>query len=245
MQRIVKNRINYGTRARIGVVLPSGNRAAEPQFSAMVPEGVSLHWTRLGLVGTTEADLLAMVSDVESAARLLKDVDPQLLLFHCTAVSTYSVALEAEVVSRLESTSGCKVVATSQAITSALRALGVSRLVMISPYPEHINLRESGFLRDAGFDIVGLKSIECANVEEMMAISSERWQSFAEDSRIEEADGYLLSCTAVQTAEVVEALEASLGKPVITSNTAALWHCLRTLDVNDPIYGYGRLLSAK
>ena len=41
--------INYGTRARLGMILPSGNQAAEPQFQAMLPTGVSLHTTRLKL----------------------------------------------------------------------------------------------------------------------------------------------------------------------------------------------------
>ncbi len=36
-------KINYGSRARLGVLLPSGNQAAEPQFNAMRPAGVALH----------------------------------------------------------------------------------------------------------------------------------------------------------------------------------------------------------
>ena len=38
---------NYGDRARIGMLLPSVNRAAEPQITAMLPRGVALHTTRL------------------------------------------------------------------------------------------------------------------------------------------------------------------------------------------------------
>lgn len=37
--------INYGTRARLGMLLPPRNQAEEPQFHAMLPLGVSLHTT--------------------------------------------------------------------------------------------------------------------------------------------------------------------------------------------------------
>ena len=45
---------NYGDRARIGMLLPSVNRAAEPQISVMLPQGVSLHTTRLRLQSSKE-----------------------------------------------------------------------------------------------------------------------------------------------------------------------------------------------
>jgi maleate isomerase len=38
-------------------------------------------------------------------------------------------------------------------------------------------------------------------------------------------------------------LEQTIGKPVITSTQATLWHALRLAAVEDRIAGYGRLLS--
>ena len=59
------NAINYGTPAKLGMLLPSGNQAAEPQFHAMLPAGVSLHTMRLKLTGSSEKDLLAMELNAE------------------------------------------------------------------------------------------------------------------------------------------------------------------------------------
>ena len=50
---------NYGDRARIGMLLPSVNRAAEPQITEMLPEGVSLHTTRLRLRSSEEEQVAA------------------------------------------------------------------------------------------------------------------------------------------------------------------------------------------
>ncbi len=235
--------ISYGSRARIGVILPSGNRAAEPQFARMTPSGVTLHVTRLGLTGTSEEDLLAMTRDVESAAQLLNDVDPALILFHCTAVSTYSMELEASIIQRIRDASGRNATATSQAITAALRALKAKRIVMLSPYPDPIHMKEIQFLQASGFEVVGEARIPCPSVTHMMAVTPEQWQELVLENRHADADAYLLSCTAVRTAEVVHTLESVLERPVITSNTCAMWHCLRTLGIDDAVDGFGRLFS--
>ena len=45
-----------------------------------------------------------------------------------------------------------------------------------------------------------------------------------------------------QTYDLIEKLEYDLGKPVVTSNQASLWHTFRIANVREPIQGYGRLL---
>ena len=62
---------NYGDRARIGMLLPSVNRAAEPQISVMLPQGVSLHTTRLRLQSSKEKHIKEMITDVERGSIML------------------------------------------------------------------------------------------------------------------------------------------------------------------------------
>ena len=42
---------------------------------------------------------------------------------------------------------------------------------------------------------------------------------------------------------VIAALEQALGKPVITSTQATLWHALRLAGIKDGVPGFGRLLE--
>ena len=51
-----------------------------------------------------------------------------------------------------------------------------------------------------------------------------------------------MSCGALRTLDVVDALERRLGKPVVCSNQAMVWDCLRLAGVEDRIPGYGALL---
>jgi maleate cis-trans isomerase len=44
------------------------------------------------------------------------------------------------------------------------------------------------------------------------------------------------------TAGIIERLERDLGKPVVTSQQAALWRALRLAGLADPVPGFGRLL---
>ena len=41
---------------------------------------------------------------------------------------------------------------------------------------------------------------------------------------------------------VIEDIEAAIGKPVVFSNQANFWHCLRLAGIEDRIEGFGRLL---
>lgn len=237
------NAINYGSRARLGVLLPSGNQAAEPQFNAMLPAGVALHTTRLKLRGSSDQELLAMAEGVEDAARLVADAEPGLVLFHCTAVSTYSQELEQSIKARISKATGKPATATSEAIVTALRKLGAKRIVMLSPYNDVINAREAKYFEGAGFEILDCAGLNCRDAPAMMAVTPERWRSYAIEHRQDQADAYLLSCTTVRSSEVAEALERELGRPVVTSNTATVWHCLRTMGIEDRVPGYGRLLA--
>jgi maleate isomerase len=234
---------NYGERARIGMLLASGNQAAEPQFHAMMPMGVAVHTTRIRLTGSSEKELLGMAEGVEDAARLVTDAAADMVLFHCTGVSTYSLELEESIKQRIARATGKPVAATSEAIVAALRALPAKRIVMVSPYTQHINDREAAFLRAFDFEILGLAGLNCEKADDMMGVTPERWISFAREHRNDDADAYLMSCTTVRAADVAEDLERELGRPVVTSNTAAAWYCMRKLGIQDKVQGYGRLLS--
>jgi maleate cis-trans isomerase len=45
------------------------------------------------------------------------------------------------------------------------------------------------------------------------------------------------------TVSVIDMLEADLQKPVISSNSAMMWLALRSCRVNQPVAGFGRLLT--
>ena len=57
-------------------------------------------------------------------------------------------------------------------------------------------------------------------------------------------DGVFVSCGSLRIVDIVESLEADIGKPVFSSNTALAWHALRLGGYKEPISGFGRLLRS-
>ena len=93
--------VRYGWRLRLGMLLPSSNRVAEPELPSMLPEGVAVHTTRLKLVGSGSDELLAMVERIEEAAQLVSHAGVDIIAFHCTAVSTFDIDMESRIRQRI------------------------------------------------------------------------------------------------------------------------------------------------
>jgi maleate isomerase len=236
--------IKYGSRARVGLILPSANVAAEPQLTALLPQGVSLHTTRLRLTGSSAEDLLGMTQNVEDAASLLADADVDLIAFHCTAVSTYSEDLERSIVERVKLASDLPVATTAEAILASLSSLRARRLVLVTPYVEHINKSEVQFLERNGIEVLDSFGLGIFHAKDMINVEPKTWSELVKGHMDERADGYFISCTAIRSLEVIDQLEHELNKPVITSNQVMAWYILRVLGIHDSVPGGGTLFAA-
>ena len=237
------DRIGYGWRARLGMLLPSGNVAAEPQIGAMMPAGVSLHTTRLKLTGSSDAELMAMTERVEDGAQLLADACADLILFHCTAVTMWDAEMDAALPRRITAATGVKATSTARGVLAAFRLLGIRKIVLVSPYIEAINARETAFLERNQIKVLSATGLGIAEAKDMISVEPGEWYRLVRSKATPDADAYFISCTAVRSLEAVEMLERDLGKPVITSNQAAAWHSLRELGLSDTVAGCGRLLA--
>ncbi len=235
----------YGERARIGMLLPSVNVAAEVQMQALLPAGVSLHTTRLKLNGGSDAALQAMTRDVEAATDLLSDIDPAVILFHCTAVSTWDRAMDATLCPRMAQASRCQTITTARALLEALAVFGTSRLQMVSPYIDAIHQREIDFFAAHGIETVATAAMGLASPQGMYAVTPAHWKKLVLSTRSADAQACLISCTAVRSMEVIDDLEQTLGIPVLTSNQAALWYALSAAGIADSVRGAGALLSER
>jgi len=240
----------FGWRGRIGVLLPPGNPTVEPELSAMVPAGVTLHFGRLetppsvGKAGEhagMEERVRAYREGLAGPTAALSQVRPAVVLLAHTA-SSYALGYgnEQTLVDRIASLAGAPALLAAQAVLAALRHLGVKRLALGTPYPESISRQGKAYWEAAGFEIAGYHRLE--NVTDIYAENEERAYELARRADAPEADAVLLSGTGLPTVAVLETLERDLGKPVLSSNQASLWQALRMARVRESIAGYGRLL---
>ena len=243
MSQAMPLQIDYGERLRIGMIVPSGNVIAEAQVRAMLPPGVAVNVTRLPLTGTAPQVLHGMLDGLEHAASLLAHARVKLIAFNCTAVSTYSLALESRIQTRIEDATGIPAVLTSGALIRAMNVLSARRVALLTPYRRDVNEREAAFLQHNGIEVVCQAGLGLDHPGDMAALPAQDWFDFSVKHRNAAADAYFISCTAIRSAEVIARLEAALDRPVITSNQAIAWHCLRAGGIADGAPGYGALFE--
>jgi maleate cis-trans isomerase len=214
-------------RARIGMIIPSVNSMTEPQFNRFAPPGLAVHIARARVAGEWKRPLDVMADEIATSAKLLSDVAPDLIVFHCTDTSmTQGPQGEGRILDIVKDATGIEAVATSRLVLEALQALGLKKLVLLSPYRS--NQAVIDYLKATGFTVVddvalGLNSIEFANV------TPREWTELARQHDRPEADGIFLSCTNTTQIEAIADIERALGKPVVNSNQAVLWGCVRRL----------------
>jgi maleate isomerase len=230
-------------QARIGLIIPSSNRLTEPQFNRYAPSGVDIHVTRLRMTGKYRKPLNELKPALVEASEALSDVNPGLIVFHCTANSMENgLAHEAAIVEIIEQSSGCPTLTTAQAITQAFDHFAIKKLVLISPYVQATNEHEVHYLEEAGYTVVhelglGLES------HGYSAVTPEEWKRIVRENARADADGYFLSCTNTRMIEAVPEIEREMDKPVISSNQATLWACLKRLGVAHLDKRLGRLFD--
>jgi len=236
----------YSWRGRIGLISPSTNTTLEPEFARMTPEGVGVYVSRVFQAGRQElSSYQRMADDIETASTLLATSEIDVIAFGCTSC-TYFVPPDS-VRGTMKKSGRCPAILTADAVVDALRALRLQRISVIGPRTEMVTQREIQFLRDAGFDIAAARCLGLGTTEEerrsIGRVPPEVAYSLALSVDRPDVDAVFISCTQLPTLPIIDRLERALGKPVITSNQALMWRCLKVLNVRDSIGHYGRLLA--
>lgn len=235
----------YGYRAKIGLIVPSTNTVMEPEFYRMAPTGISIHTARMMLLGkATHESYEKMEDDTARAASELATAEPELIVWGCTSGSV--ICPSERIVSRIENAAHIEAITTIDAVMAALEAVGARNVALGTPYVEFVNEAEVRFLEDAGYKVPRWHGLQLGETQEerrgIARVPPSSLERLVRYIDCDEADTIFLSCTNLATVDVIEELEAAVGKPVITSNQATFWHALRTLGIKDRIEGRGRLL---
>lgn len=236
----------YGWRGKIGLIVPSTNTVNEPEFWRMAPEGVSIHTARVMLKGkATEESYFKMADALAEAAEKLGTAEVDVVAYGCTSGSI--ICPLPELLDSMGSRTGTPSTAAAGAVVSALRAFGVKKVAVATPYVGFVNDSERAFLEEQGFTVTSLRGLELGETQEerrgIGRVPPEQVYRLAVSANTDDAEAIFISCTNLVTIDVIAQLEADLGKPVVTSNQACFWACLRLMGLPARIEGFGRLLE--
>lgn len=235
-----------GYRARIGLLVLQTDQTLETDLATLMAiDGVALYHSRLAndAVVTPET-LVRMAQEVPRAAELIApSLGIAAIGYACTSGATIiGEERVAKILAGIHPGVPCTNPLT--AAKAALKALGVFRVGLVTPYTPDVTGAMQENLSASGIDVPVVGSfyedndVEVGKITEASILSASI--AVGQDPR---CDGVFISCTSLRSARVIAEAEAKLSKPVIASNHALAWHLLRLAGVPDQQAGAGLLFA--
>jgi maleate isomerase len=225
---------------KLGLIVPSWNTVMEYEFQRMAVPAMSVHTMRISHTADTEENLLWMGTQVPAAAKLLAHAKVGVICYGCTAGGFLKgPGYDQQIAQDIEAATGIPGATTAAAVVDALRALGVKRVSVASPYEPWLNEKLQNYLRECSFEVLAIKGF---GTQAHASFTPEQNATLVAEVDRAEAQAIFISCSNFRTLEIIEPLEETLGKPVVTSNSASVWKMLRLLGDRREIPGGGRLL---
>ncbi len=239
-------------RARFGVLVPFTNTNLEADFAMLRPEGVSMHFARLGgydvdAIPDDEQMAGLGAAPLDEPLRMISGVRPDVVFYGCTSATlTHGVAFDRDLADRIRDGSGAETVTAAGSLVFALNTLGASRIGFASPYVGAINRQAVGFLSDAGIETVNRVDIgrELDNYGQG-ELTPEEIMDLGARADHADAQAIVLSCTDMRSVEVLNRLEDAVGKPVVCSNQAMLFQAMSLLGMDRTEIGCGKLFRGQ
>lgn len=238
----------YGWRARLGILVPSGIIALEPEFRLMTPEGVSCHYHRFAFTGGHSNEevvkhLRKTEEFIADASEMITHVRPAVVVMAGTGVSFIGgYGYDQMLINKMKERNGnLPTTTTSTSVIDAFRKMGITKVSMAMPYVEQVSRTAMKFVEDSGVKVLNAKWLNKGGPD-IAEVSKGTLYHLAREVDHPGCEAIFVSCVNLHTIEIIEKLESDLQKPVITSNQATMWNILRLANVNDKIQGYGQLL---
>jgi maleate cis-trans isomerase len=239
----------YGWRARLGILVPSGNIAMEPEFSLITPEGVSCHYHRYVFKGGASSEeavktLKRAEVFIADAAEVISHVRPSVVAMTGTGTTFISgYGHDQILIKKMKERNGnVPTTTTSTSVIDAFNKLGIRKVSIAMPYLEDVARAAMKIVEDNGIKVVDAKWLNKTG-RAILELPKEVLYHLAREVDKPGSEAIFISCTNLHTFEIIDKLERDLQKPVITSNQATIWNMLRLAKINDRIEGYGQLLS--
>src|SRR6266702_1835108 len=140
---------------RFGLLTPSSNTVQEPEFSALLPETISLHTARVAYRDITPQEQMRCVRELETESRKLANAEVDVIVFAATAPTlAKGKGYDRELIRRMEDASGRPATTAATAFVDALTLLGVEKIAIGAPWSKTMDKPMVSFMEGSGFKVV-------------------------------------------------------------------------------------------
>ncbi|AGB47703.1 ectoine utilization protein EutA [Mesorhizobium sp. CO1-1-7] len=230
---------------RVGLIILATDHTTEPDFRRMVAsERIGVYVARIPYANPTTPENLRKMQPAltAGAALILPDEPLDAICYSCTSASV--VIGDAEIETAIQAAkSGIPVVTPPMAGVRGLNAFGVRRISILTPYTVETSRPMATYFAERGFEVLSFTCLGFEDDREMARIAPAALIDLARQATHPQADALFVSCTALRGALAVTGMEEAIGRPVVTSNQATAWNCLRLCGDETAHPEFGRLMT--
>ena len=239
----------FGGRARLGLIVLESDQTIEAEIRSMPSggplDGVAWYHSRIPMEDEVGPDTLrAMEERIPVAAGLLPDrFGFDAIGYACTSAATL---IGSDGVSAAIGAAHPGVPCTDPiaAAVAAFDAIGARRISVVTPYSAEVTAPILDLFERHGIEVVSAGSFLETSDLVVARIRPDDVASAVRTVVTDDAEAVFVSCTSLRTFGIVDELETELGRPVVSSNLALVWHLLRLAGVRDDVSGLGSLLGS-
>ncbi len=208
----------------VGVIVLQTDEVMEDELRQWLPSTTRLYHTRIPNDEiVNEETLSAMHAHLPDVTRMLPKLDYSALVYGCTSGATFIG--EQRVADAMHTVlPGVPVTTPITAVKARLRDLGAKKIGLLTPYEPHVSQTIQDHLISEGFEIASA----CAFFEKRDKMVCQISEASIKDAVMElaatDCDAVFGSCTNLRIAGIIDELNETAGKPVLTSNSALAWH---------------------
>jgi maleate isomerase len=136
------------------------------------------------------------------------------------------------------------VVSSAGALVRGLRALGLRRIAILTPYLKPLTAKVVEYLEAEGFTVTDALSLEVSDNAAVADLDPARLPGLAAQMDLGDAEGLVISaCVQMPSLAAIEPAEQQLGLPVLSAATATVYELLDRLGLEPVVPGAGALLA--
>jgi maleate isomerase len=237
--------MSAGTTHHFGVLIPSTNTTAEIEYTRHLPPQWQAHYARVASSSVNRTPFSPPKDeDVDYQAKLLGSARVEVAFLLQTSASLFADDYCAVVSRRISAAAGVPAFTSAMAIGEAMGALGVKNIALVSPYSPDVNASAKRYYESKyGLTTVALEGFAATDSYAIGMLGPENARDAFRRIDRPEIEAFVVPGGNFPTMASIAAWESEFGKPVVTTNQAALWAVMKRLSSSDRLSGLGHLLE--
>lgn len=219
-----------GPAVALGSITPSGNVVVERVTTAVLSDfpAASGHFSRVAVVGS--ADGYADDYDWDGmlrAATLLAHAAPAAIVWNGSKGGSIGIGRDEALCERIRAATGVPATTSTLAILASLRARGLRRVALVTPYGAGYAAKIPPHFAAAGLEVVAGAHAGLSDNLAYASLPDADIVAMARSTAAARPDAIIAYCTNMPAAHLADALERELGIPFYDSTSAGVWGALR------------------